>query len=131
MTTILICWIIGALLPYLWASASIPFRSREFGTVDLRTPRVQGEQLTDGGARVVGAQGNAWEALIVFSAANTMAIWAGVDPPGSWASLAVGWAAARVAHGVFYVADVPVGRIVGFLGGLICSVSIAVMAVTA
>ena len=124
MTTILVCWAVGVALPYVWAGAAVPFRSRQFGTIDLAQPRVQGEQLVDAGARAVGAQANAWEALIVFSAANAMAIWAGVDPADTWPSLAVVWAVARVLHGVFYIAGRPVLRVASFVTGLAMSAAI-------
>ena len=130
MTTILICWTIGVLLPYIWAGASVPFRSRQFGTVDLKTPRLQGEQMTEGGARAVGAQGNAWEALIVFSVANVAAIWAGADPSGTWSTLAIVWVVARILHGVFYLTDVAVGRIAAFVTGFVMSLWILSQAFT-
>ncbi len=128
MTTILVCWTVGIILPYLWAGASVPFRSRQFGGPDLQTPRVQGDRLTDGGARAVGAQANAWEGLIVFSAANAMAAWAGVDPSGTWSTLAIIWALARLGHGAFYITGVAVARVACFVVGLVSSLWIVSLA---
>jgi uncharacterized MAPEG superfamily protein len=128
MTTILACWAVGIALPYIWAGASVPFRNRQFGAVDIQQPRVQGEQLSDAGARAVGAQANAWEALIVLTAANGAAIWAGVDPAGTWSTLAVVWVVARVLHGAFYIAGVAVGRVAAFATGLAMSIWILILA---
>ena len=128
MTIPLACLLIGALLPYVWAGASVPFRNRQFGSLDLRQPRAQGEMLTEGGARAVGAQGNAWEALALFAAGNLAAFMAAVEPIGTWTTLSLVWVVARIAHGVFYISDVPVLRVAGFLIGFWCSVGLFILA---
>ena len=128
MTTILVCWLIGVLLPYIWAGASVPFRNKQFGSLDLSYPRLQAEQMTEGGAGAWGAQGNAWEALIVFSVANSVALTTGVDPAGIWSTFAVVWVIARVLHGLFYVTNKAPLRVACFLVGLICSLGIFVQA---
>jgi uncharacterized MAPEG superfamily protein len=101
-------------LPYIWAFSSLPFRMRQFGKPDLDSPRVQAGQLVGGGARVVGAQANAWEALILFAAANLGALLGGVEPAGSWALATMIWAAARVGHGAFYLMGIAPMRILAF-----------------
>jgi uncharacterized MAPEG superfamily protein len=131
MTIQLVCLLIGTLLPYVWAGSSLPFRNRQFGNIDLNEPRVQGEQLVDRGARAWGSQMNAWEALIVFSVANAAAFAAGVDPSGSWAMAAPIWVAARVFHGIFYIAGLAPLRVLSFVVGLAMSVWIFVMALSA
>ncbi len=131
MTIPLWCLLVGAVLPYIWAGASLPFRSSQFGSPDLKEPRVQGDQLTGGGARAVGAQMNAWEALIVFSAATLAATTAGVDPEGNWSLAAMIWVAARAGHGCFYIADIAPLRVLAFATGLGMSMWIFVMAVNA
>ncbi len=131
MTTQLICLFIGMVLPYIWAFSSLPFRNGQFGTVDLNEPRVQADQLTGGGARVVGAQFNAWEALIVFSVANFAAFAMNVDPQGHWAIAAMIWAAARVGHGIFYIMGIAPLRVLAFLAGIGSSFWIMIMALTA
>lgn len=117
MTTQLVCLLIGMILPYIWAFSSLPFRISQFGKPDLDQPRFQADQLVGVGARVVGAQANAWEALILFSAGNLGAILAGVDPAGHWALAAMIWAAARVGHGIFYVMGIAPMRILSFAIG--------------
>ena len=114
MTTQLSCLLIGMVLPYIWAFSSLPFRTSQFGKPDLNSPRAQADQLVGAGARAVGAQANAWEALILFAAANLGALLGGVDPGGSWALAAMIWAAARVGHGTFYLMGIAPMRILAF-----------------
>ncbi len=131
MTTQLICLFIGMVLPYIWAFSSLPFRNGQFGTVDLNEPRVQAEQLTGGGARAVGAQSNAWEALIIFTVASLSAFVMNVDPQGHWSLAAMIWAAARVGHGIFYIMGIAPLRVLSFLFSTGMSFWIMIMALTA
>ena len=129
MATILTCLIIGVLLPYLLAFASLPFRSKQFdGDVGLDHPRAQANLLTDAGARVRDAQANAWEALTVFAVACLAASMAGVSPDGSWSMAAMVWVVARVLHGVAYSAGWTVLRVAGFAAAVSMSAWIMVMA---
>ena len=121
---------IGAMLPYVWHFASIPYKSKQFGTVDIDTPRIQGENLEDAGARVWGAQMNAWEALSIFAVANLAAFMAGVSPVGDWSTAAMIWVAARALHGIFYIAGIAMLRMLCFTGGLAMCIWILVMAVS-
>lgn len=129
MTTPLWCLMFGVLMPYLLAGASIPFRNKQFGTVDLDHPRVQGDALTGAGARSWAAQSNAWEAVIVFACATLVAYVAGVDPAGSWATASLIWVFARASHAVFYIGGQTVPRIIAFAVGMGMSIWIFVMAV--
>ena len=131
MTTILICLLLGALIPYALAFSSLPFRSKQFGSPDLNEPRAQGNQLTDAGGRVVAAQANAWEALAVFTVANVAAFMAGVDPAGNWSIAAMVWVVGRIGHGVFYTMGNAPLRVLSFLLGVGTSIWIFVMAITA
>ena len=92
MTVQLWCLFVGCLLPYVWAGASVPFRNKQLGGLDLAQPRLQASDLTAGGAGAWGAQMNAWEALGIFTASNVAAYMAGVEPAGTWATLAIVWA---------------------------------------
>jgi uncharacterized MAPEG superfamily protein len=92
---------------------------------------VQGEQLVDQGARVWGAQANAWEALVVFGIANFAAFAGGVDPSGPWRLAAMIWVVARIAHGVCYIAGWSGARVLAFVAGLAMSVWILIMAIVA
>lgn len=123
--------LIGAMLPYVWHFVSVTFKTKQFGNLDLDAPRVQSGNLVDTGARVWGAQLNAWEALTLFGVANLAAFMAGVSPEGNWSIAAMIWVGARVLHGIFYVTGVSMLRILCFAAGLGMSVWILVMAVMA
>ena len=118
MTTILICLLIGVMLPYVAAGLMAPYRARQFGKIELGTPRAQEAQLTDAGHRASAAQANAWEALAAFAAVNLMAHLAGVDPMGAWSSAAMLWAGARVVHPIAYVAGIATLRVLAFALGM-------------
>ena len=118
MTIQIVCLLIGVVLPYLWVGVTGRYRKRQFGDIGLSEPRAQARQLSGAGARAWGAQMNAWEALLVFTAANGAALAAGVEPTGDWALAAPLWAAARILHGVFYVAGQAGLRVLAFATGL-------------
>ena len=73
MQTLYYCLFIALLLPFIIAAASVPYRMRQFGKPDLKEPRTQAAQMEGAGARIVAAQGNAWEALAVFTVAVFLA----------------------------------------------------------
>ena len=114
MTIPMWCMLAGVMLPYIWAGASIPFRLKQFGTIDLARPRKQGNSLVDGGHGAWGAQFNAWEALSVFAVVNLVAFMAGVDPEGNWSLAAMIWVVGRFFQGVFYVTNIPALRTLSF-----------------
>jgi uncharacterized MAPEG superfamily protein len=115
MTIQFACLLCGVFLPLIWAGVSVPFRTKQLGSVDLNSPREQATKLVDAGARAVGAQSNAWEALAIFTAANFVAFAAQVDPSGNWSIACLAWVAARVSHGVFYIAGQAVMRVLSFV----------------
>ena len=131
MTIPLWCLLIGVFLPYVWAGASLPFRNKQLGSIDLNQPRLQAAELTEGGAGAWGAQMNQWEAIGVFSAATLAAFMTGVDPTGSWAIASMIWVVARVLHGTFYILGNAPLRVLSFTASLAMSVWIFVMAITA
>ena len=130
MTVQIVCLMIGALLPYLWFGVSLRYIKAELGSLDLRAPRPQATQLTGSGARARDAQHNAWEALILFGAANVAALMAGVEPSGHWSLAAPLWVAARLLHGGFYLADMALLRGLSFAIGVAMSLWIFVLALT-
>lgn len=113
--------LIGAvLLPYIIAGITAIYRTRQFGSVDVKYPRVQAAKLEGVGARAVGAQANAWEALAVFAPAVILAHVAGAD--AGQAAFAAGiFLLARVLHLVAYLADVAPVRTLCFVVGFGCS----------
>ena len=131
MTIPLWCLLIGVLLPYVWAGVSVPYRSKQLGSVDLKQPRLQAAELTEGGAGAWGAQLNQWEAIAVFTAATLTAFMTNVDPAGSWATASMIWVVARLLHGIFYVAGIAPLRVLSFATSLAMSGWIFVMAINA
>lgn len=73
MTTLVICLALAALLPYL-AKLPVMKEMSKLGGYDNRHPREQQAKLTGYGARALAAHQNAFEALIVFSAAVSICL---------------------------------------------------------
>ena len=130
MTIQIICLLIGAVLPYLWFGVSLRYTKLELGSIGLEAPRQQAAQLTGAGARARDAQHNAWEALILFGAANAAALMAGVEPSGNWSLAAPLWVAARLLHGAFYLAGMALPRGLSFAIGVAMSLWIFGLALT-
>ncbi len=119
--------LVATLLPYVWFGLSNPLRKREFGALDNDHPRVQEAKQTGRGARAIGAQSNAFEALAVYAPA---VLTAHIESPDSALApkLALAWVALRVAHGIFYVADKPAGRTTCFTLASLCALSLFLVA---
>ena len=127
MTTPLWCLVVVALLPYVWSTTATIHRARQFGPqTDNKAPRLQQAQQTGAGARAYAAQQNAWEALPFFTAGVVVAELAGAAA-GTAAVLSLVFVAARVAHGIFYVADLDKLRSLSFLVGAVCVVGLFVI----
>lgn len=119
MTTPFWCLLFTVLIPYVLAGVAVYHKSRQFGSLDNRHPRAQAAALEGAGARAWAAQLNAWEALPVFASAVFVAHLAGADPGLSAAASGV-FVAARVLHGVCYVADLATARSLAFTVGFGC-----------
>lgn len=121
------CVLVAALLPYVWTvlakSRGEPYDNREPRAWLARQgdPRVQ---------RANAAQLNAFEAFPAFAAGVLLADVAGV-PDGRIALLAVVFVAARVLHGIFYVAGVAAARSLVWFVGLACVVALLAQAAMA
>jgi uncharacterized MAPEG superfamily protein len=126
MTTPFWCLFAVALLPYVWSSAAVYYRRQQLGSIDNKYPRKQQAQLEGIGARAMGAHQNAWEALAVFTAGVLVSHLAGA-PAGTAATLSLAFVAARVLHGVFYLANVDALRSLSFFVGLACVVGLFVI----
>ncbi len=130
MTTPFWCVLIAGLLPYVWVTIAAGERRKQFGSVDNKLPRLQEAQLSGRGARAMGAHNNAFETFSFFAAAVIIAHIAGADP--GWSSLfALAFVAARIVHGVLYLADIDVMRSLSFGVGQLCSVALFVLAARA
>lgn len=119
MTTPLWCLAFTVFLPYVWSAVGgyLVFRSEE--GLDNKYHRVQQATLTGLPARVFGAHYNALEATPAFAAAVLTAHVAGADAATA-ANLSLAFCAARVAHGVLYLADLDWLRSLAFLAGIGC-----------
>ncbi len=128
MTVPFWCLFIILVIPYLLFFYTMRRRAIQLGSVDNHYPRIQYTQLDGLGARACGAQQNAWEAAIMFTAAVMVAHLGGADP---WLSsiLAVCFVLLRIMHAVLYLADKPVLRTLVFVLGTSCAVSLFLLPV--
>ena len=123
MTTPFWCLFIGCVIPFPLAATAGYFKTRQFGSLDNKNPRVQTSALEGAGARAAAAQSNAWEALAIFAAAVLVNHANGGDP-GTSAALAMAWVGARILHAIFYITDIDLARSGVFLVGLGCTVAL-------
>lgn len=130
MTTPLWCLVITAFLPYLLAFTGSYFKMRQFGTLDNKNPRAQAARLEGVGARAAAAQANAWEALAVFTVAVAVLHFANPEAARSStaANLALTFLAMRIAHALFYLANIDIARSVVFMIQMVCAVWLIALA---
>lgn len=130
MTTPLWCLVFVAFLPYLLAFTGSYFKMQQFGTIDNKHPRQQTAQLEGAGARVAAAQSNAWEALGVFTAAVAILHLANPEAArgATAANVSLAFLATRVAHPIFYLANIDIARSLVFMIGIACVVWLIVLA---
>ena len=115
MTIAYWCIFVAALLPYLWAVLA-----KRGPGYDNRDPRGWlAKQENPRAHRANAAHLNAFEAFAPFAAGVLMAQVAGVDAR-LVTILALVFVALRIAHGIFYVVNVPVLRSLCWLGGFSC-----------
>lgn len=127
MTTPFWCLIVVMFIPLPLAFMGAAARTKAFGTADNKLPRLQVAKLDDQGARVYGAQANAWEATIMFAVTIIVTHLAGLDPAAA-APWAIGFVVARVAHAATYVLDIDKLRSGSFMVGLVCLIALLVKA---
>lgn len=116
MTTPLWCLTIATFLPFAWVFTCHALRQRQFGNIDNNHPRLQQAQLTGTGARALAAQQNAWEALAMFTPAVLVAHVNGATA-GQASMAAMLFIAARVVHGLLYLADLSTLRSLSWMVG--------------
>jgi len=105
-------------LPYIMVGISGYYRRKQLGVIDNEKPREQYAHLTGPGARAVAAQQNAWEALIIYSAALLAVVATRVDVP-NLALAAIIVLVARILHGFFYLANFDKLRTLAFLVAIV------------
>ncbi len=111
------CLIVAVAMPYVLAGVGGYFKVKQFGSLDIATPRVQAAQLEGLGARVQAAQDNAWEALGVIITAVLVAHLAGADPAAS-ANAAMLIVVGRVLHPIMYMINIGPLRTLSFIVSL-------------
>jgi uncharacterized MAPEG superfamily protein len=121
------CLVIVAFLPVPLAFMGVAARAQAFGSADNHLPRAQVAKLEGRGARIYGAQENAWEATILFSVAVLTTHLAGLSPETA-APWTIAFVVFRVLHAVTYVADLDKARSGVFMLGMVCLVALFVLA---
>jgi uncharacterized MAPEG superfamily protein len=91
-------------MPILLAWVGAYFRVKQFGVFDNNYPRLQQAQMTGVGARIQGAQLNAWESLIIFTMTNFIAFASGLDL-ALIANVSIAFVILRVLHALFYITN--------------------------
>jgi uncharacterized MAPEG superfamily protein len=119
----------GILFPYICATVAAVYKKKQFGKVDFQLPREQSAKLEGVGYRANAAQQNAWEALAVYSVAFMAAFIGGVNPQ-QVESCALIWVIARTLHATFYITNIPLGRVVAFVGGMFASFRLIILAMS-
>ncbi|WP_404341551.1 MAPEG family protein [Pseudoalteromonas mariniglutinosa] len=116
MTTLLICALLAALMPYL-AKAPLAYAMHKQGGYDNKHPRSQQAQLTGFGARALAAHQNCFESLGVFAVA--IAVVLGTNNVHQITELlAITHIIARVLYCVFYYLNLDILRSVVWFVGL-------------
>ena len=127
MNPLLWCLVVITFLPFVLAMASGVLRRKQFGVVDNKLPRLQQQQLVGIGARALGAQQNAWEALTMFGPVVLIVQVADVDPIKAGLTGIV-FVVMRVLHAIFYFADLDKLRSLSFVLGIACLIRLVVLA---
>lgn len=125
MTIAYWCLLVAAALPYVW---TMSWRWSVYGLKANLTPRRFEETLTGWRQRAHWAHLNAFENFPPF--AITVVIAQQLHAPQSTVDgLAVAFIVLRVAHGIFYLANLGVLRTLAFAGGIGCLIAILFVAV--
>lgn len=109
--------IVAALMPTVLAFAAGYWRTRQFKSFDNHLPRLQQAQMTGAGARALGAQANAWEALMTYAAAVLVIQASGLNPH-ALATAAWVFLVCRVLHAIFYLTDQAALRSLSYFGAI-------------
>ncbi|MBR9885173.1 MAG: MAPEG family protein [Oceanospirillales bacterium] len=129
MPVVLVTLFIYSFFPILMAGLSLVFRQRQFGRIDNHHPRSQQSELIGTGARVVAAQKNCWETLIIYTLVVFIAESSGVDLHNLDipALLFLGF---RLVYILCYLMDLATARSVAYAGGMACCLYIFYIAAT-
>lgn len=115
------CLAAAAFIPYCIAISTAPFRKHQFGKLDNSNPRKQQRELEGTGARLVAAQANMWEALLVFAICVLIAHLSQADEDAAGIA-AIVFICARIAHPIFYALNIGALRSISWAIGLLACV---------
>ena len=119
MKVAIICLFILIWFPILLAWTTGYFRKVQLGSIDNNNPRAQYAKLQDVGERLVAAQTNTWEAIIIYMASILVVFLAGVDP--SYMVLpCIAFVVCRVLYIAAYAANQGILRTLIYSVGVIC-----------
>ncbi|PKG57013.1 hypothetical protein CXF83_18815 [Shewanella sp. Choline-02u-19] len=122
MTTLLICLLIGMLLPY-FAKGPVAIAMAKLGGYDNSHPRDQQSKLTGFGARAVAGHQNAFESLLIFGIAVLAVLATGkVNMVAEIAAIV--HVIARVAYQILYLKDKGTLRSLSWFVAIIASFTI-------
>lgn len=122
MTTLLICLLIGMLLPY-FAKGPVAVAMAKLGGYDNSHPRDQQSKLTGFGARAVAGHQNAFESLLIFGIAVLAVLATGkVNMVAEIAAIV--HIIARVAYQILYLKDKGTLRSLSWFVAIIASFTI-------
>jgi uncharacterized MAPEG superfamily protein len=115
------------LFPFVltWMTAYVRFK--QLGKIDNRNPRGQYAELKGLGARLVAAQNNCWEALIIFVAVTFIAYANNVDMH-QFDTIAWVYLALRVLFVICYAKGLGLIRSLVFVASMLCCLYIATSA---
>jgi uncharacterized MAPEG superfamily protein len=124
MTMAFWCVLAAGVLPLLW----VGFAKATGGAYDNRAPRVFLAGVTGRAQRAHWAEQNSYEAFPLFAAAVLVAHIGGANQAAIDA-LALTFVAARLAHGICYIADLAALRSLAWLIGFGTSIALFVIAI--
>jgi uncharacterized MAPEG superfamily protein len=122
LTTLILCLIAAALLPYI-AKVPLAFAMNKAGGYDNHHPREQQLNLEGFGARALAAHQNAFESLIIFAAAILLAVATNTSHE-TVQLLAMIHVAARIIYNLLYLLNIGTVRSIVWLIGIACSFAI-------
>lgn len=122
MTILIWCLFFATTLPFL-AKIPLAYAMKKSGGYDNNHPREQQSKLTGFGARALAAHQNAFESLIIFSAAILVAL-ATNNISDIIQQLAITHVIARVIYNILYLLNVGLMRSLVWAVGIGCSFAI-------
>jgi uncharacterized MAPEG superfamily protein len=114
-------------IPLVLALGSIPFRIQLDKIPDVNKPREQAGRLTGAGARIIHAQNNSWEALLLFAVTLFIAYQTGVESELITIP-SIAYVVIRLIYIIFYLLNLGWLRFATFVTGLMSLIWILTIA---